>query len=248
MIPGGSNRTVAELVPGVVEALQQRTDVTDLAPKYIRKAIIEITSKWPFDELRRTGPQVLVSVADNSISAFMADGGDDYNWAESFCVFVDSPTNTVIDTLDYKTPKAIEILTSPVTTGIPKYWTRYGSNFRVAPVPNQPYTMFLRYQVKHPFPKDTSSILALRAQPLYIPDDWEEIVEYAAAERIAIVKRWNEQASFIHQILYGDPDYELSEGHRGRPGLVAARTLQVERDQQFNTRQLGIRVSRYNSY
>lgn len=246
MIPGGSNRTVADLVPGVIEALQQRTDVAALAPKYIRKAIIELTSKYPFDELRRTGPQIQVTGADNMVSAFL-NPGDDYNWPEVIAVFVDSPNNTVLDTLDYKTPKAIEIITSPVTQGIPKYWTRFGQLIRIAPVPQQPFTIYMRYQVKHPFPQNTLDAVALGAQPLFMPDDWEEIVEYAAAERIAVVKRWNEQANFIHGILWGDPDFQMSDGQRGRPGLVAARTLQVERDQQFNTRQFGIRVARYNA-
>jgi hypothetical protein len=245
MIPGGSNRTVADLVPGVIEALQQRTDVAQLAPKYIRKSVIEITEKYPFDELRRTGLTVSVTKADNPIAAFL-NNDDDYNWPEVFVLSINPPANTVIDTLDYKTPKAIEIITSPITTGIPKYWTRYGSIFRFAPVPNQAYSIFLRYQVKHPFPGNTTDTIALNAAPLFIPDSWEEIIEYAAAERIAIVKRWNDQATFIHNILWGDPDFQTSQGKMGRPGLIAARTIQVERDQQFNTRQLGIRVSRTN--
>jgi hypothetical protein len=245
-IPGGSVRTIGDLIPGVTDALQQRTDIASLVPKYIRKALIELTESNPFEELRRTGPVVTTNLSTNPVSAFL-NNGDDYNYPEVFTIFVDSPTNTVKDTLDYKTPKAIEIMTSPVTTGIPKYWTRFGSSFRFAPVPFKTFTLFLQYQVKHPFPGDPNDAVALAGQQLFITDSWEEIVEYSAALRIAIVKRWNDQALVLHNLLYGDPSAGTgTDGKLNRPGLIQARKFQVERDQQFNSRSLGIRVGRYN--
>lgn len=240
-IPGSNTHTIGDLVPKVIADLQQRTDVATIAPGYIADALIEITESYPFEELRVTGPPVQVSVSENSAAAFL-NGGDDYSSNEVFTIFIDPPANTVKDTLDYKTPKAIAIITSPVTQGIPKWWTRWGTKIRIAPVPNQTYTVFMDYQRLHPLPDDPNS---LSSQQLMIPKSWEEIVSYAAAERISIVKRWSEQTTLIHTILYGDPEYQSSEGKRGRPGLIADRLFQVERDQRFNTRSLGIRVPRY---
>lgn len=244
-VPGASQRFIKDLVPDVIEALQQRTDVESIVPRYIRKAIIELTESTPFEELRRTGP--LVSLTTNQAIypvSFFLNSGDDYNYPEAFVLYINPPANTVEYTLRYKTPNAIESIMSPSTTGIPAFWSRYGTNFHLAPVPNAGYSTFLRYQVKHPFPDDLS---ALGSQQLYLPDSWEEIVVYSAAERIAIVKRWNEQAMFLHNILFGDPEYQTSEGKRGRPGLISARILQVERDQRFNSRNLGIVQPRYNT-
>lgn len=246
-VPGGTNRTIGDLVPGVIEALQQRTDATSLAPKYIRKALIELTESTSFEELRRTGPQVTLTTgqAIYPVSQFL-NSGEDYNFPEVMTIFVDVPNNTVVDVVEYKNPQAIERMIASATQGLPSRFTRYGPNFHFGPTPNTGYTVYLRYQVKHPFPADFSET-ALKGQQIFIPDSWEEIVEYSAALRIAIVKRWNDQAKTLHDLLFGDPEFVASDGKRGRPGLIAARQLQTERDAKFNSRQLGIMVGRYNA-
>ena len=245
-IPGGTTRVIGDLIPGVREALQQRTDADNLIPRYLRKAIIELTESTPFEELRRTGPQVTMTVgqAIYPVASFL-NPGDDYNYPEVMVVYVDVGTNSVVDVVQYKTPQAIERMIAPATQGLPSRYTRFGPNFHFGPNPNAAYVMFLRYQVKHPF--GDLSDTAIKGQPLLLPDSWEEIVEYSAALRIARVKRWNEQADIIHQQLFGDPEYVASDGKRGRPGLVSARMLQNERDSKFNSRQIGILSSRYNA-
>lgn len=243
-LPGANNKTLNDLVPDVLEALQQRTDVSTLmACRYMRKAIIELTESTPFEELRRTGPQINLSTGQYSypVSLFL-NPNDDYSFPESAVLFVDVGTNQVTQPVDYMTPKGIEPLVAPVTTGTPSWFTRYGTNFFFGPTPNNAYTTFLRYQVKHPFPDAPSG---LPAQTLFMPDSWEEIVVYGAALRIALIKRWNDQVKVLHDVLYGDPEFLSSEGKRGRPGILAARLLQVERDQKFNARRLGILVPRY---
>lgn len=242
-IPGASVRTIGDLVPDVVEALQQRTDVAPIIPRYIRKALIEITESTPFEELRRTGPTVTLTPNQaNYPVSFFLNPGDDYNFMEAFTIFVDPGTNQVSYPLDYMAPKAIQSILSPSTIGIPAWWTRFGTGFSFAPVPNNTFSVFSLYQVKHPFPDDFS---ALAGQKLMITDSWEEIVVYSAALRVAIVKRWNDQANVLHGVLFGDPEFQASEGKRGRPGIMSARMLQVERDQKFNSRRLGIKVARY---
>lgn len=245
--PGLSPRTVADLVPEVVNALQQRTDVASLAPLYIKRATQEITESYPFEELRVTGPLVVLT-PNNSIypmSTFV-NPGDDYTSPEVVAIYVDFPKNTVVSTMKYRTPTAIEMMIAPATKGLPSRWTRFGDNIHVGPTPDRAYTMFIRYQIRHPFPQPSADATSQLSAPLYIPDTWEEIIVYAAAERIAIVKRWADQAKEMHDILYGDPEYVSSEGLRGRPGLIAARRFQVERDEKFNERQLTPMIPRYN--
>lgn len=239
-----SSKTIGDLVPDVIDALQGRTDVASIAPKYIKRALQEITESYPFEELRVTGPNVSLSIgqAIYPVSVFM-NVGDDYTSNESFSIYVDFPGNTVVGNIDYKTPKAIEVMIAPATQGIPSRWTRYGKNIHLGPTPNNTYTVFMRYQQRYSFGSDAS----LSGAPLLVPDSWEEIVSYAAALRIAIVKRWTDQRKELHDLLYGDPEFMISEGKRGRPGLIAARIFQVERDQRFNTRQITPVTVRYNA-
>lgn len=238
-----SSKIIKDLLPDVREALQERTDVDALIPRYLKKAIGEITESNPFEELRRTGPTVTLTANTSrySVNDFVAPG-DDYTSPEAVVIFMDYPNNTVKYTLDFKTPNAIESMTSPATVGPPSRWTRYGMELVLGPVPDKPYSMFMRYQVRHPWPSDNAALLNA---PIFIPESWEEIATYAAAQRIAVVKRWNDQAKVCHDILYGDPEFVSSQGKRGRPGIIAARLFQVERDQRFNSRQLGIVQGRY---
>ena len=242
-IPGAANKTIGDLVPEVVNALQGRTDIsTAIGSLYIKRAIQEITESYPFEELRRTGPQVSLTVGQSTYPATLfLNPGDDYTLNSSFALFVDFPGNTVVSPVNYKTPAAIEMMIAPATQGIPSRWTRYGANIFLGPTPNQPFTVFFRYQLRHQF-KDGDN---LAASPMFIPDTWEEIVAYAAAERVALFKRWNDQAKFLHDALYGDPEYQVSDGKRGRPGLLAARVFQQERDEQQSSRQLIPLVPRY---
>jgi hypothetical protein len=240
--PGSATKPISYFIPYVIDALQGRTDVATIAPKYIKRAIQEICESMPFEELKLTGPTVALTTGQPyyPVSTFLQPG-DDYVQIPSFCIFVDYPTNTVLTTMTYKTVMAIDPMTGSATQGLPSRWTRFGTQIFLGPTPNQAWTVFMRYQKRHSFPLDETN---LGGTMVYVPDTWEEIVAYAAAERIAVVKRWNDQATYLHQLLYGDPASRNEQGKLDRPGLIAARTLQIERDQQHNSRQLMIRVSR----
>ena len=235
--------TIGTLKQDVLDALQGRTDVSDATiANYVAKAVTEITESNPFEELRTTGPTyVLTPQQPIYILELFMNQDDDYTSNESFAIFIDYPTNQVVNSLKYRTPKAIETMMSPATQGIPAYWTRYGANVHFAPVPQSAFSVFMRYQVKHPF-----SAPAQLGDPLYINNTWFDIIAYSAAMRIAVIKRWTDQFKFLHDLLFGDPEFVNSEGKRGRPGLVQAKLFQVERDQKFDTRQLTVVTPRYN--
>jgi len=245
--PGSPRITINDLVPEVINALQGRTDVQPIVPLYIKRSIQELSESYPFPELERTGPTVQLTTNQSTYAAsYFLLPNDDYTFANSWAIYVDYPTNSVVGPIDYRTPKAIEQMISPATTGIPSKWTRYGLNFMFGPVPNNPYSVFLRYQVRHQFPPSNDA-QALGTAAIYLPPSWDEIVVYAAAQRIAVVKRWNDQTKELHDILYGDPEYQMSEGKRGQPGLISARISQIQRDEMFNSRQLMITYPRYNA-
>ena len=99
----------------------------------------------------------------------------------------------------------------------------------------------MRYQKRHPFNEAN-----LVSSPVLIDETWHDIIEYAAAERGAVALRWNDQARFLHDLLFGDPEYQTSDGKKGRPGLIDARKVQMEQDEENNVRQVTVTVPRYS--
>lgn len=245
-LPGVTSRVVQDLAPGVLDALQGRTDVSNVTiARAVKRAIQEVTASHVFEELRVTGPQVQLTTGDPIyLASFFVNNGDDFTFIEDLSIFVDYPSNQTLDDIKYRTPKYMERMIAPTTTGIPTYFTRFGVNLHFGPTPNNPFTVYARYQLRHPFSEDNN---ALPGAPIYIPADWEEIIEYEAASRICLTKRWNEQYDQLHKILFGDPASAMPDGKLARPGLYAARLLQVERDQIFDSRSVGIVVSRYGA-
>ena len=241
MIPGGQTKTINDLIPEVVNALQQRGDVAGLVPLYMKRTLQDLPDTYPFEELKVTGPTVSLTanVSTYPASLFLIPG-DDYTIHSSFALFVDFPNNTIKSPVTYKTPAAIEMMTSPATKGIPAKWTRYGTNIFMGPTPDKGYSVFFRYQQRYEFQEDN-----LGASLILVPPDWEEIAIYSCAERIAIVKRWNDQANYLHTILYGDPESQTTQGKAGRPGLLSAKLFQMEKDEQMGTRSLTPLVPRY---
>lgn len=246
-------RTIGDLIPGTNSKLGNRTDLVDRIPFWLRDALLELTESYAFEELRVTGPQVALSVpaanqqATYPLYLFMNPG--DLNMTQVIAVsyFVNYPSNNVIRELDYRVPAVVDSL--GCYQSIPVYWTRLGNTITVAPPPQQPYTMWFRYQRQHPINdsgSDNGSVTALNTTPVLVPASWWEIVEYSAALRAATELRSDDYATRFHNILFGDPEYAQSGGVRGRPGLIAARTFQNQRDSSNNTRRLGVQINRYS--
>jgi len=246
--------TINDLIPAVQAILQNRSDVSEtqanpeMRPSvWLRKAITNLSSKYIYEELRVIGPMVTLGPGlgfqgSNSIYPvkMFLQPGDDYTFnATSMVIFLDPPNNTVGYPMDYMQPKAIVPLVN-IPGGVPFKYTRYGSNFWFGVQPGNTYNVYFPYQRKHSFNKDN-----LINSEVFIPEDWIEAVEWSAAERGAQVLRWNDQATFIHTTLFGDPEYQSSGGVTGRPGLLAGLILQQERDQSQSVRQMVCVSQRY---
>jgi hypothetical protein len=263
-LPASSSLTIQDLIPKVQAALQNRPDVneSDSNPEmrpsaWIRDTLREITAKYPFSELQIVGPLQTIGPGLGfqgsnymyPVSMFLKSG-DDMTLSEDPVIFlttaqalsvglVATTTNVSAYSMDYLTPKAIQtLLFQP--GGVPYKYTRYADMFWFGSQPGQNYNVYLPYQVRHPFIDGN-----LPASPIRISTDWLDIVAYAAAERGAITKRWNDQATFLHNTLYGDPDFQMSGGVEGRPGLIAGRTLQSERDRRLSPVMITIGSARY---
>ncbi|HEX4503170.1 MAG TPA: hypothetical protein VH187_18710 [Scandinavium sp.] len=255
--------TINDFVNKVKAALQNRSDVNetqtnpDMRPSaWIRDTLRELTASYPFEELRTNGPMVKIGPGLGwqgsnymyPVSMFL-NPGDDMTLMDDPIIFLNSSqatsvgivattTNVVAYPMSYLSPKAIQSLLF-IPGGVPFRFTRYGNMFWFGSQPGQPYNVYVPYQIRHPFNEN------LPSTPVRLPQDWWDILSYAAAERGAIAFRWNDQATFLHNILYGDPKYQESGGENGRPGLISARIFQPERDHRLSPVHVMIGAQRY---
>jgi hypothetical protein len=237
----GIGATSSAPLGGVIAKLANRTDLLAMGGyTWLMDAILELSRNYRFQFLERTGPLVTMQpgVYNYSLDQFLipSDAGKIANVLPSiFRYFIPyNPVPNVVNPgseLLWRSIDAIELLFN--TPGIPAYFTRYGTQILVAPIPQDRYPMFLRYQVEHPFsnpPKGTD--------PYMLDNDWREIAEYAAAERGAINLRMMDYASQYHTTIFGDPEFERTSGAKGMPGLIFRKITQIETDSQDHMKML----------
>lgn len=250
-LPGQNPYTVNDLVPGVIEALQGKTNITPTqVGNWLRTAILNITENRTFMELQVTGPLVNIGPSLGFqgsnymylVSYFLNDG-DDYTLMEDPVIFLNQTqavsvglvgagistnggTSFVGYPMDRMSPKAIQSLLF-VPGGVPYKYTRYGQMFWFGSQPGQNYQVYLPYQRRHPF--DDGNVLASQ---LYFPTTWMMVMEYAAAILGAQANRWSDMIPVLKNVLYGDPK------RPDEPGLIKSLSPQDVRDANKSSRQL----------
>jgi hypothetical protein len=266
MPPGVQTLKIRDMIDRVKSDLQNRSDVdeTQTNPEmrpsaWIRDTLRELTADFPYPELQVPDPPIVTigpglgwqgSNFAYQISSFVKPG-DDFTVQEDPVIFltpsdaatvgiVATATDTVAYPMDFVTPKAIaSILFIP--GGVPFKYSRYGTLFWFGTQPGKDYSVYVPYQLRHPFLAGDDLVNS----PIRIPDDWLDILSYGAAERGAIKLRWNDQATYLHNILWGDPKSQTKDGEMGSPGLLAARHAQIQRDRRLSTIQIVPGAQRY---
>jgi len=241
---------VKTLIPGIVRKLRNRDDLANVIPFYVKKAILDLSQNYEFDELRHTGPTInFVENQSEYPRNFFAFPSHKYitfvvSW---FCYFdstvtVGSSTGLV---MKYRQPRVVENMS--VIPGQPVAYTQVGEqtnqgNLIVGYMPNTDYATYMRYQIQHPFPEgdenDPRFVASVAQQPIYMPDDWQDIIEYAAAEKACDDIGMLEVGALFHQKLYGNPQ-------KRTVGLIMERMSQQQRQSDYNERQLRPVVRRY---
>jgi hypothetical protein len=239
MNPGVPQTVINDLLPGVKLILQNRSDFMNYNPqKAIADSLKELTQSLPFEELRQDGPMKQLTVGQSGYPVtFFVNGGDDYSRPIAFNIFTDPNTNIVAYPMHYETPTAFQTIRF-IPGGLPARWTRVGTNLYVGPQPNLPYTVFLVYQRRHPFNDQN-----LGTSPVYAPPEFQEIIEYMAAYRMAAGPlRWMDYATQLRTLLYGDP---TADDRIANLGLIKARQYQQQLDEGQHSRSIGVVVGRY---
>lgn len=240
--------TIQDLIPQVVDKIRGRSDLSDYGghlgsdiPSWICSAIKDLTPSFPFEELVAKGPYVnfIQFQPEYSIIYFLPSSDTRFTMIRSFFRYftTDNPplvgaTNTTGNQIKSRATAVVE----PMSTipGLPQYWCQNGSKLLFGFQPDQEYTVFMRYQRPHPFDLDN-----LPSQQIFMPDDWQEVIAYAAAIKACDFLGLNEVGFGYYKLLHGDPSNPQSVG------LIDARLSQLRRNLTINERQLQPIISRY---
>jgi hypothetical protein len=235
---------VSTLYPGIQRLLMNRPVSSAVMAENIRKGLLELTGSYKFELLQTSGPIVqLVQYQSNYDTDFFLapdDLGIPLRMVDSFWIYynyygppsvVPYATNAGYN-LKYRTINDIEVLVN--IPGVPLYWTRYNNQVWFGSMPDNTYNMYMRYQHQHPFP--LAGTPSAGDDPLFIPDDWQDIGEYVGALRCARELNLSSKASELTASLYGDAQFQKTDGVEGQPGLIFQRTSQQNRDQKTATK------------
>jgi len=253
-----SNLTIQSLYPGIVNKFGGRQNLgpansaTALYAGACREAIQDLTENNEFEELKVPSPIVPIQygVAMYSVNDFIPTGDAEWDIVDVFdWGFWLNPgsQNGPFRIMKYRRVPTVDQYQFGTTAPAPPvYFSRFGSpqaispgsknfNLVVGPIPNATYFSFMRFRARHPF---TANVYD---SPIYMPDSWQEIIEYFACLRIAINEGSEKYAGIFRSVLFGDPRNPLV------PGILKARQMQMERDANHNERQITV-VMDYYSY
>lgn len=262
---------INDLVNPVVGKLRQRTEYAPILPYYIAQAILDITENTEFEDLKTTGPlaNFVPNIAEYPIEGYDPTGvmGNPFinapdhklTFIANWFIYYDTSgvitpgisTGTNINKRDLR---VVEPMSKVL--GLPSTYTIHGSKKNggkiiVGQMPNNPYACQMRYQKQHPFNIPPSTIPKAQSDPslcnrlgasiVYMPDDWQDIIVYSAAEKVCDDIGMNEIGQMYHQKLYGYKDKRGNE----MPGLIMVRMTEESRNTSFNSRALRPVVRRY---
>lgn len=241
--------TIGALSSGVAALLMGRTQYNNTLAEYATKTALELGENYKFPGLQTTGPVVslvpLQAVYDPDYFTQVIDDGLEVNKINSFFIFNNpyATLNSINDqnsgyNLTFSTIDNIEVLIN--IPGIPVKWSRFENQIWLGSVPDQPYSIYARYQHENPFPN--RGTIDANNDTIFMPNTWQDIMEYVTAMRIARDLNLATKANELFTTLYGDQKFQATSGMEGSPGLIFQRTSQENRDQTTSVKSMRLRM------
>jgi hypothetical protein len=217
--------TIVNLEAEVILKCENRATSTARVDIWIRDTLIEIAGnpdyRDSFPELEVIGPlfnltggvqgiavQEYPETNFITISDFLIKTLD-------FLIWTDYPTNTNRKQLNpsnfQDSDKFISVPSLPVE------WYRYGTTIGFNPPPNLNYQIRARYMRRHPIVDYFNASGLLNTTLILLPNEWYEVLEWAAAMRGFMELLNFERAAQIRTMLFGDPEHP-----NDNPGLIAS--------------------------
>lgn len=242
--------TAGDCYTGIKGLLMNRTVAEPIMLEAMRKAVLELTEDYKHPLLEATGPIVQLIAFQNLYAPnYFLQGGDanlDVSKVNSFFIYNDpylppGPTNNQTNAgynLKFRSMDSFEVLIN--VPGIPQYWGRNNNQVYLGSMPDNTYSLYMRYQKQHPSSNTPNGFTA--GTVIEMADTWQDILEYAVALRVAPQVNLANKKNELHTSLYGDQKFQTSGGIEGAPGLIFQRTSQRNRDQSTTTRRLRLRM------
>lgn len=218
--------TLEMLEQEVVQKLENRTTNTANIDRYLRDALIELTSnpdlRDSFPDLEIRGPvfnlqggPISFSVQEYPETSFIWP--DDENAKVlNIRIWIDFPFNTrsqkLIPGVYQESDKFKQGPSLPVS------WYRFGNAIGFDPTPNRNYLTQASYQQQHPITDWFNSSGLLNTTIIKMSQEWFEIIEWLAAARGFAELLNYPRAEEVHNMVWGRPDPEKA-GER-LPGLI----------------------------
>lgn len=249
---------ISDIVPLVRDKLRGRSDLSDYSgaigsdiPSWIYQAIMDLTPNFPFEELVIANAPITSFIMGQSsypISYFLAENGPPYTMVRSFFRYFINSNNAnggIFQPYNATASSGVtgSVLKNRVTSvvypmsvipGLPTYWCQNGNSLLFGFQPDNTYQVQMMYQREHPF-----SLSNLPACTIYMPNDWKEVLAYAAAIKGCDFLGLNDIGMTYYKMLHGDPKKP------GNIGLLMEKKSQLERNLVTNERQLQPIVSTY---
>lgn len=218
--------TIADLEAEVVQKLENRTSNTNNIDRYIRDALIEITSnpdlRDSFPDLEVRGPTfnlqggpISFSVAEYPETSLIWPQDDNVKIL-NIIIWIDLPVNIRSQKLNpgvYQ--ESDEFRQGP---SLPVDWYRIGHQIGFDPTPDRNYLVQATYQRRHPITDWFNTDGLLNTTQILMAEEWFEAIEWLSAMRGYMELLNYQRAQEIDQMIWGKPDPQNS-GER-LPGLV----------------------------
>ena len=246
---GGRNNwgTVGDGSLGIVAAQQAVMEITETAeleelkyqtPVPPLTGILQMTAGTPVISIA----SILATIQNNTnYPQFQAVYGNIFDITDiyTFWLWFQGGVGQSGRSLEFRVITALDMYTYGITsnnagsygTAPPVYYSRFGSNIQVGPAPDQAYYFFTRCKLRHPWPA-----ASLANAPIFAPDSWQQIFQYAAVYQLAKDEGQTDQ-SYAKTAL----DFLKQRGM----DPYTLRQVQRLRDERHNSRSLSLRTQTY---
>ncbi len=218
--------TIGDRVSNVISLLGGRSDISSSVSQWLASGYRDLAMSIPFETLEKTDQPLTVS----GIDAY--DYPADARAIKSITIGLPATNPTSFPPLRKRNMAILDRYTN--VPGVPSIWAPFNSQFFLRAVPDNAYTLTIRYwQTVTLDPDDINDT------ELLVPSDWEEIIDYEAQMRGYMDLQEFDKAQAIRTLLYGNPRKP------GMPGLIKQRLTRIQAEAENANYGLRPRKQRY---
>lgn len=241
--------TIADRATRVMNMLGNRTDLESRAYAWLRDAYLELGMGFEFEELEETIDTTIDGVNNNNgVYDYPTYNNNNNTWYTRAVksLVISSNNNTRVVPLVKKDVRWIDKL--PESSGDPAIFCPYKNQVILRPIPNTDWNMKWRVWLK-PYivannNNNNNEGTEVSTTEILLPEDWLEILDYAACLRGHVELLERDKAAEVLQLLYGSEDQRSG---RRVPGLVKMKMNRRQAETMASDWGITPRVRKYGS-